>query len=157
MWGPRSNTSASIQMQFYLILQKQRQTKRCLRKFYRTSSMSITCAVTTHNGAPISTGEFNVFEGMSQYERFNRIFNDVVKENREEFIAVGISLEDFGTHSIRKGVATFVATGFTVSPPMASICIRLCWTLGGVKDKYIKYERSGDQVVGRTVCGLPIL
>ena len=79
----------------------------------------------------ILTGVSNLFEGMSQYERFNRIFNDVVKENREEIIALGISLEDFGMHSIRKGAATYVATGCTVSPPMASICIRACWTLGG--------------------------
>ena len=105
----------------------------------------------------ILTGQCNLFEGMSQYERFNRIFNDVVIEYREDFVALGICPEDFGTHSIRKGAATFVSTGCTVSPPMASICLRACWTLGGVNDRYIKYEKAGDQYVGRVVSGLPVL
>ena len=40
---------------------------------------------------------------------------------------------------------------------MASICLRSNWTLGGVKDNYIKYEHTGDQFVGLTVSGLPIM
>ena len=45
----------------------------------------------------------------------------------------------------------------TVSPYMASICLCTNWTLGGVKDRYIKYEKSGDNVFGAAVTGLPIL
>ena len=40
---------------------------------------------------------------------------------------------------------------------MASICLRANWELGGLKDIYIKYEKAGDQSVGRAVNGLPIL
>ena len=40
---------------------------------------------------------------------------------------------------------------------MASICLCANWTLGVVKDIYIKYEKAGDQFVGRSVTGLPIL
>ena len=40
---------------------------------------------------------------------------------------------------------------------MELICLRANWTLGGVKDRYIKYKKSGDQFVGRAVSGLPIL
>ena len=40
---------------------------------------------------------------------------------------------------------------------MASICLHTNWTLGGVKDRYIKYKKTGDQFVGRDLTGLPIL
>ena len=30
------------------------------------------------------------------------------------------------------------------------------WTIRGVKYRYIKYQKSGDHFVGRTVYGLPI-
>ena len=62
----------------------------------------------------ILDGNYNLFEGKSQYEIFNNIFNDVVKIHRNEFIVLGISPEDYGMHSIRKGAATFVTTVCTV-------------------------------------------
>ena len=43
----------------------------------------------------------------------------------------------------------------TVSPPTASICLRENWTLGGVKDIYIKYEGAGNQFIGRAVSVIP--
>ena len=68
----------------------------------------------------------------------NRNTNDLtkfcqklLKRIPKKIVALGLTSEDFGTHSIRKGEATFVSTGCTVSPPMASICIRANWTLGG--------------------------
>jgi hypothetical protein len=76
-------------------------------------------------------GNCKLFEGVSQYERFSNIFTDIIKSNETEFASIGITAGDFGTHSIRKGAATFVATGTTVAPPMASICLRANWTLGG--------------------------
>ena len=62
-----------------------------------------------------------------------------------------------GTHYCRKGVATMVAAGCTVSPPIVSIYMRVGWVLGGVKDKYPKRDISGDQYVGRCASCLPIL
>ena len=50
-----------------------------------------------------------------------------------------------------------ISTGTTVSPPMASLCLRANWSLKGVQNRYIKYEKTDDQYVGHTVCGLPIL
>ena len=47
-----------------------------------------------------------------------------------------------------------VASGCTVSPPIVSLCIRAGWTMGGVKDRYLKYEAAGNQYVGRCACGL---
>ena len=36
-----------------------------------------------------------------------------------------------------------------------SLCAK--WTLGRVKDRYIKYDKAGDYFVGRAVTGLLIL
>ena len=72
----------------------------------------------------VMQGNCKLFEGSSQYERFSNIFSDLIKLNKREFASIGISASEFGTHSIRKGAATFVSTGTTVAPPMASICLR---------------------------------
>ena len=70
---------------------------------------------------------------------------------------MGVNICDLGTHSCRKGVVTMVAVGCTVSPPIVSICVRACWVIGGVKDKYLQRESAGDQHVGRCASCLPIL
>lgn len=62
----------------------------------------------------------------------------------------------YGTHSIRKGVATFAGSGSTGGPSIASVCLRVGWALGGVQDRYIRYEAAGDQYLGRVVAGLPL-
>ena len=105
----------------------------------------------------IITVQINLFKGHYQCECFKKIFNDFSRNNWYEFESLGISVEDFRTHSIRKWEDTFVAKVCTVSLPMASICLRANWTLRGVKDRYIKYKKSGDEFVGRAVTALPIL
>ena len=62
-----------------------------------------------------------------------------------------------GAHSIRKGAINIVATGCTVSPSMASICLRYGWSMVPIKDRYIHYKKSGDQFVGRSVNGISSL
>ena len=61
---------------------------------------------------------------------------------------------DLGNHSCRKGVGTMVSAGFTISPPIVSVCFRCGWVMGGVKYKYLKYEAAGDQYVVRCASGL---
>jgi hypothetical protein len=103
----------------------------------------------------ILQGQSPLFEGVAQYDRFHAIFKEIVSsdEYRDEFVALGISPEDFGTHSIRKGSATLCATGCIVAPPISSICLRACWALPGVLNRYIKIADAGDQHVGKVVCG----
>ena len=103
----------------------------------------------------ILSGQAELFEGRSQYERFNKIFRDYVNhpEHREEFASLGMTPADFGTHSIRKGAATHISTGSTACPPIASICLRANWAMPGVLNRYIKYENAGDQFVGKCVSG----
>ena len=96
----------------------------------------------------------SLFQGKSQYNRYSKLFLAFVKENMHELRPLGVEEGDLGTHSCRKGVATMVASGCTVSPPIVSLCIRCGWVMGGVKDRYLKYEGAGDQYVGKCACGL---
>jgi hypothetical protein len=63
-------------------------------------------------------------------------------------------VENIGCHSVRKGAATYCASGSTVAPPIVSICLRAGWAISGSKERYLKYENAGDQFVSRMVCGL---
>ena len=103
----------------------------------------------------IINGQCHIFEGSGQYERFNRIFLEILghPKYRQKFIALGMPPKDFGTHSIRKGAVTFVSNGCTICPPIESICLRANWAIPGVMNRYIKYESSGDQFTGKFVSG----
>ena len=98
-----------------------------------------------------------LFPGGSQYERFVKIFHKVISKNKEEFEKLGVKPGDLGSHSTRKGSITLVSSGCTVSPPMSSICLRACWSMGNVKDRYIHYEKAGDQFCGRSATGISSL
>ncbi len=63
-------------------------------------------------------------------------------------LSLGMPPESFGTHSIRKGAVTYVATGSTSFPPIASICLLANWAMPGVMNHYIMFENAGDQFVG---------
>ncbi len=48
--------------------------------------------------------------------------------------------------------------GAVAAPQIAAICNRADWTMGKVKDVYIKYGEAGDQHIGRVVAaGLTVL
>ena len=102
-------------------------------------------------------GECPLFEGSGQYDCFTKILFEVVNDesHRPTFVSLGMASEDFGTHSFRKGAVTYISTGTTSSPPIASICIHANWNMPGVMNWYIKFENAGDQFVGRSVSGLP--
>jgi hypothetical protein len=91
-----------------------------------------------------------LFPGGSQYQRFS---GRLLELGSELLTKQGI---DIGSHSIRKGAASYVSSGSTMGPSAAAICIRAGWTMGSVQDRYIRYEGAGDMFVGRTVAGLPV-
>jgi hypothetical protein len=66
---------------------------------------------------------------------------------------LSIDQGDIGTHSLRKGSATY-AGGLVDGPSAISIHLRAGWSLGGVQDRYFRWERAGDQFVGRVTSGL---
>ena len=47
-----------------------------------------------------------------------------------------------------------VASGCTVSPPITATCLRSGWSIVKVKERYFKYEATGNQYVGRCSVGL---
>ena len=98
--------------------------------------------------------ETSLFQGTSQYNRYAKLFLQMISNNKTEFELLGVEDGDLGTHSCRKGVITMVAAGCTVSPPIVSICVRAGWVMGEVKDSYLKRESAGNQYVGRCTAGL---
>jgi hypothetical protein len=71
-------------------------------------------------------------------------------------IARGITPEELGTHSTRKGAATYVCAGSTAGPNFHPVALRASWPMPVVQATYTKYDQAGDQYVGRTVCGLDV-
>jgi len=94
-------------------------------------------------------GDMPLFDGTSQYTRYHYLFSNLLHSLESELFDLGFLPGDLGAHSCRKGVATLIASGSTVCPPITSICIHAGWTMGGMKDKYIFRAEAGDQYVGR--------
>jgi hypothetical protein len=69
---------------------------------------------------------------------------------------LGVDISDIGTHSLRKGVATYEA-GMIGGASMVAIFIRIGWSLGNVPHRYLHAGEGSDQLVGRIACGLPFL
>lgn len=99
----------------------------------------------------------SLFPGDNQYKRFTKYMDSLMENYKEDICRdFGIDVKFIGSHSIRKGAATFVSSGATCSPPQVATNIRAGWTMGVVQDTYLRYESAGDQYVGRVVAGLPI-
>jgi hypothetical protein len=97
-----------------------------------------------------------LFPGECQYDRFMGCLHRIIEKYSDEFFALGISPGDLGSHSARKGASSHALSGTTVSPPMVSICLRAMWSMGHVKERYLQFEKAGDQYLGRVVCGLDV-
>ena len=95
--------------------------------------------------------EESIFPGESQDERFNGILKRAMKGHEEE----GGVYSNIGSHSIRKGAATYVSSGTTSSPSQFAINNRGGWTQG-VPGIYFQYEGAGDEYIGRILSGLNV-
>ena len=91
----------------------------------------------------------HLFPGANQKNRFGKVMSRLLKGE-------GVMDKKYGTHSVRKGVATFACSGSTGGPSIVSVCLRCGWSLGSVQDRYLKYEAAGDQYLGRVVASLPL-
>ena len=107
---------------------------------------------------PPAEGQTVIFGGAEQDARFNSIFQRFLEldEVKQELARRGFAPSDFGSHSIRKGASTFVSAGTTDAPPQISVILRGGWTLSKIEKTYFRFEKAGDQYVGRMVCGLPV-
>jgi len=97
-----------------------------------------------------------LFPGGNQYDRFMECLHRIVEKYPQVFLGLGISPGDLGSHSARKGASSHACSGSTVSPPMVSICLRTMWSMGHVKERYLQYEKAGNQYLGHVVCGLDV-
>ncbi len=97
-----------------------------------------------------------LFPGGDQYGRFMDCLRRTIEKYLDEFLALGISPGDLGSHSARKGACSYASAGSTVCPPMVSICLRAMWSMGSVKERYLQFEKAGDQYLGRVVSGLDV-
>lgn len=102
-----------------------------------------------------STGG-KLFPGGKQYSRYTKFMKRFFNINRAKFEEKNMNVNDLGSHSARKGAATFACCGCTAPPPFVAVCLRACWSLG-VKDRYFRHDSAGDHYLGRTLSGLPIL
>jgi hypothetical protein len=114
-------------------------------------SLYLTCCFNTQQSS-----ESRLFPGVCQDSRFSLILVKLLNDKKLEVQAMGYRIEDIGTHSIRKGAVTYLAS-LPGGPPAATVCIRAGWTMGRVKDIYMRYVTSGDEFVGRCLALLSVL
>jgi hypothetical protein len=90
--------------------------------------------------------------------RFTRWLRGICTDYAAEILAMGIAVLEIGSHSFRKGAATFLST-IAGGPTAIAVYLRAGWSLG-VQNRYIKplmQGEGGDQVVGRAATGLSLL
>jgi len=104
-----------------------------------------------------TAGDSSLFPGGNQATRFSKHMKSVLStdEGKALLQALGISLEDLGTHSMRKGSGAFSCSGSTSGPGIVAVCIRMGWSMGGVADRYLQFEAAADKYLGRVCSGLP--
>ena len=125
---------------------------------YATPNKPATCPVLalaryvfSNPGTLCTYGEENqgkLFPGDFQYYRFMKCFPQIIADNEMLFFNMGVGIGTLGLHSARKGACSWASAGTTVSPPMTPICLRACWSMGPVKEKYLHYKKAGDQYLG---------
>ena len=104
---------------------------------------------------PIQASAVHLFPGGNQEDRYSKVLRRMLQNNQASLNALFTDDLDIGTHSVRKGAATYATTGSTAAPSIIAVQLRAGWTLEGVQDTYMRFDNAGDCHVGRTVCGLP--
>ena len=95
-----------------------------------------------------------IFAGDAE-SRFSKWLKKVCEVNKEVLQNQGVDISMIGTHSFRKGIASFLS-GTPGGPTAIAIYLRAGWSLGPVQSRYILEGEGGDQVCGRAATGLPL-
>lgn len=99
-----------------------------------------------------------LFQGDSQQSRYGTqlrtlLANLLKCKAVSALLLICRAITDIGTHSFRKGAATY-ALSFFGFYQLSDVYLRVGWSLGNVQDRYIFQTPGGDQCLGRTLCGL---
>ena len=98
---------------------------------------------------------FKLLFGNGQGEsRFTKWLVPVCKASENELLEHSVAFKDIGSHSFRKGVATFLS-GMVSGPSPIAIYLRAGWSLG-VQKRYIVSGGGGDQLAGRSATGIDV-
>ena len=92
-----------------------------------------------------------LFRGTVTEGRFSKWLKGIMTSNGASMVLLGVIAFNIGTHSFRKGVATFVA-GCVAGASAISIFLRAGWSLGVVTSRYIFTGQGGDQVICLEYC-----
>lgn len=95
----------------------------------------------------------NVEENNEQ--RFSGWLKQILSTYGNALVALGADAIEIGTHSLRKGVATFLS-GLIGGPGAVSIFFRAGWSIGKVTMRYILEGGGGDELCGRAATCVPI-
>lgn len=85
--------------------------------------------------------------------RFSKWLRGICLGFALDLLNMGITAIEIGTHSFRKGVASFLS-GLPGGPGPIAIYLRAGWSLGPVQSRYILDGHGNDQVCGRAATGL---
>ena len=100
-------------------------------------------------------GHSNLLFGAEESERrFNKWLLAAVADAEGDLAEHSTAIEDIGSHSFRKGTATFLSA-MVGGPSPVSIYLRADWSLG-VQKRYILEGGGNDQLAGRAAAGLDI-
>jgi hypothetical protein len=107
------------------------------------------------NSRADSLPNFRVFDGSSNCARFSELLLRIIAAVPDSDVHVlGAERKQLGTHSVRKGAASFCA-GMMNGPSTVQVFLRAGWSLGNVQDRYLFAGAGGDQLTGRVLSGLP--
>jgi hypothetical protein len=98
--------------------------------------------------------KMTIFAGDAE-SRFSKWLSNLCTANKDLLQNHGVEISMIGTHSFRKGIASFLS-GTHGGPTAISIYLRAGWSLGPVQSRYILEGEGGDQVCGRAASGLPL-
>ena len=96
-----------------------------------------------------------VFAGKDEKSRFKRLLHECFIKYKDKHHTNEKDMTELGSHSIRKGAETYCCTLLHPRSPIVSVYQRAGWILGQVNEHYLKYENAGDNLVGRTLTGIP--
>jgi hypothetical protein len=77
-----------------------------------------------------------------------------ILRSHEEEVNEHMLAHRLNAYSFRKGSATYAVSGTTVPPPLNAVARRGEWSVGHVLDCYWHFCQTGDQYLGRILCGL---